>query len=871
MRTELHIRTAIIGAVLLAGMSGCRPKQEVVGMVRGSRSERPIAGVHLTLWRGAFGERAERIGEHTTDSTGLFGFARTAKVMERARKHPADTLYWLEVRATPRNPARQIPMTGYRGVFDLRLKDGLPPRADSSFRVADMHYHVSMRIHNHFAVDVHKDARGDTPDTIPKDMSWYRDQHKLRTWRNGGWRKAPPLQWTKMEHAIEHGGDRLSAYADALEKGRVRAKSGNNSFVMHNQATHPHIRNGHVDLAYNAISPFENVLNTGWATRVLGGAVKTGMKMKWSHRIGGDVDRTEAITHWEDFRYEHGLMAAQDRSIEGMDWRFLNEGCELREDTTSSFVVMAVEGGHFLQDDLFPNKTSVDLENRNRREQDDLIAGWRRLHVGKRLDAAQRASVDTVLALVERLKAPKPRPASVVEQSQKQELLEDWEMQQEALRKDLNQAVDNALAGELERNIAYVRSAECDPPIHMVAIAHLAYNGMTGHAPALDDGGNFVSWLATKLYNLRLSNDPSYLKQWSRLYFTVPGVNKFGKLMIKGLAREVDGRRVLIDLKHSDLMTRHYFYDSIMTDHQLPPICSHCAVTGMSEQYWSPFNNEYNLLKDPLVRTYYPFGINLYDEEIVLIHRQRGIIGLPLEQRLLGGYIKKPMTWNMHITAKGEHKPARRAERPHKTKRWEHTERLVLWLSLADSTSDSYDIPAAQIAAAKRYLAVALDSSMRYLPDTGRAHALTITTQDFISAAPFMQNLFYILDVMLKDTLERANGTPLDPAGVLRSVWGRICLGSDMDGLIDPIDLVPTASEYPLFRERLQQFIPLFLYFRQWERPPLIDRAVDRHIRGLDEYTCRGFDLKAALDGLFYRNLLEFTVQHTQKQQAPCD
>src|SRR5690606_4996530 len=45
--------------------------------------------------------------------------------------------------------------------------------------------------------------------------------------------------------------------------------------------------------------------------------------------------------------------------------------------------------------------------------------------------------------------------------------------------------------------------------------------------------------------------------------------------------------------------------------------------------------------------------------------------------------------------------------------------------------------------------------------------------------------------------------------------WKNICLGSDLDGLIDPINICPTASQYPIFKEKLKVFIPLFLSLRK--------------------------------------------------------
>ncbi|MBK7752055.1 MAG: hypothetical protein IPI41_05400 [Flavobacteriales bacterium] len=843
-----------IGPVLFAIMVACwacGPSKEIIGMVRGANGEKPLQDVKAELWDSAAFATGVPIHTCTTNGLGLFGFQDTDKLIGRAREHPDRGTSWIQVIGA--RETRVIPITGYRGLYDIRLADGEEALPDTAFKVADMHYHVSMRIHNHFGLEVHEDSRNGELDTIPKDLSWYRDQSKLRVWGSGKWKKAPPMKWSKIEKAVHGNGKKLQAYRALLTKGMVRAKKGNNTFKHHNQATHPHIRNGHVRLAYNAISPFENSLNTGFFTRFFGGSIKTGLKWDWSDRIGGKVNRPQAITHWEDFLYEHGMMREQDRSIEGLDWRFLKDGCDLEQDNRSSFVVTAVEGGHFLQDDLFPNggggTQERDIAGRSSRAQDRIISTWRSLLKGDRLSDAQKEDVQETLSC--------ERTRDEVRDTGDEAALQQAE-------RELYGAVDNALIHELERNIAHIRDTAFFPPVHMVAIAHLGYNGMTGHAPALDDGGGLVNMLAGKIYNMRLSNDPSYIKQWSRLYFSVPGVNKYGVTMIKGLSEPVHGRRILIDLKHSDLMTRHYFYDSIMPS-GLPPICSHCGVTGMSERYWSPFNNEYNLLKDPLVRTYYPFGINLYDEEILLIHEKNGIIGLPMEERLLGGYIKRRMPWNMFISATGKYKLERTGD---KTRRWKHSRRLFRWLWKSEAHERQWGIDGEEITEAKRLLRQAMDSSKMAAPGASGTQLLKIATKDFISVAPFIQNLFYILDKILGDG-------PIPPGeqGVLtlRRAWSRVCIGSDMDGLIDPIDLLPTAGEYPLLRDRLEQYIPLFLYFRKWERPPLIDRPADEPFRALEDYCPDGFPLDSALNGLFYENLKDFTIRNTQATPSPCE
>ncbi|HEX2616465.1 MAG TPA: hypothetical protein VHL57_02930, partial [Flavobacteriales bacterium] len=455
------------------------------------------------------------------------------------------------------------------------------------------------------------------------------------------------------------------------------------------------------------------------------------------------------------------------------------------------------------------------------------------------------------------------------------------------------------------------------PSIKMVTLSHLSYNGMTGHAPALDDGGVLSSIIAQKVYNIRVSEDPSYLKQWRGLFFTVPGPNVFGKAVMRGLLDTANGHRILVDLKHSDLMTRKYFYDSLMvsvdgTD-TIPPICSHCAVTGLSEVYGSPFNNEYSLLKAPFTTTFYPFGINLYDEEIVRIHRNGGIIGLPLEQRVLGGYVNKRTEWALPLKRNGdlskkldtsarriayqqrylrhlryfarlvsmeerrpnrhrharmkEHRRDRMREDAFVRERSHGAARKALYQAMIFSeerlhvTDDTVWLGWMKDRMAHIIDSVDADTALadllrkRKWTRTDR-RVLDATAADYISAEPFLQNLFYILDRILDNTASYAGDVRPDA----REAWRCVCIGSDLDGLIDPIDICSTAGMYPYFRERLLQFIPIFLRFRldQFDRGTMLQGRP----RSLEDYFPPGFTPTDALDMLFYTSLRDFTVKH---------
>ena len=89
--------------------------------------------------------------------------------------------------------------------------------------------------------------------------------------------------------------------------------------------------------------------------------------------------------------------------------------------------------------------------------------------------------------------------------------------------------------------------------------------------------------------------------------------------------------------------------------------------------------------------------------------------------------------------------------------------------------------------------------------------------------------------------------------------WQNICLGSDLDGLIDPLNICPTASDYPAFKGKLKLFIPLFLEMRKTfeERD-----VVYGEYRSYEDYFNANFTLDQALNMVFFENLVRFTREN---------
>lgn len=127
------------------------------------------------------------------------------------------------------------------------------------------------------------------------------------------------------------------------------------------------------------------------------------------------------------------------------------------------------------------------------------------------------------------------------------------------------------------------------------------------------------------------------------------GITAFGKRMIENAY----AKKVFIDVKHMSLVSRRIFY-LFRKKHfpDMPIIASHIGLTGES---WTVFRKDRNMVINPVRKSYgykltwlknrgklegtdfYPLSINLYNEDITEILGSKGLIGISLDLRILGG------------------------------------------------------------------------------------------------------------------------------------------------------------------------------------------------------------------------------------------
>lgn len=169
-------------------------------------------------------------------------------------------------------------------------------------------------------------------------------------------------------------------------------------------------------------------------------------------------------------------------------------------------------------------------------------------------------------------------------------------------------------------------------PVFFITFSHHFYNHLAGHAHSIPDEGNLLL-------------DQS---EGMNSGFTEKGLEVLRYLLAiddNGTYNpEKYGRRILIDVKHLNAKSRkEYFHDYVLpsldTENPIPVIASHVAYSGVgtideliegmpaekngnfSERYGHKFNN---------------WNINLCDEDVVNIYKSKGLIGINLDQRVLG-------------------------------------------------------------------------------------------------------------------------------------------------------------------------------------------------------------------------------------------
>lgn len=263
------------------------------------------------------------------------------------------------------------------------------------------------------------------------------------------------------------------------------------------------------------------------------------------------------------------------------------------------------------------------------------------------------------------------------------------------------------------------------------------------------------------------------------------GLSPLGESFVRTALRESPTeKRILVDVKHLSLASRRKVYE-IMGEAEfadVPILATHMGVVGTSWQHppiadirpstEHPKNQFVSYRRiggflrqvppEPsgslLTRIpFNPWSINLYDEDIIRIMQSRGLIGVSLDRRILGG------------TLTGG---------PVEDERFSRADFPPEWQVSAQDAPSFYPTEA-----------------LPTLFDGNPSKA----NQDRWA---FCQNIIHIV---LMTELAKGNTNMADRVPADVDPWDHICLGSDYDGLISAVKTCPTADHLPnLFDQKFE-------------------------------------------------------------------
>lgn len=251
------------------------------------------------------------------------------------------------------------------------------------------------------------------------------------------------------------------------------------------------------------------------------------------------------------------------------------------------------------------------------------------------------------------------------------------------------------------------------------------------------------------------------------------GFTDWGKRLVK----KMYDNRILIDFKHMSFFTRTQLIAerNLQGFEDLPLICTHAGLTGChSDQRYKFLNTRpkpangawrvrHHKLKGSVPNSAFNLSsINLYDDELVRIIRSKGLIGISLDQRILGfptesvAYQLNDLPYDQEFI--GEHEAA------------------FFFRGNNDPAEAPFFIPNDNILSGDE-AGVHGENSYEY-------HHYY-----------FLNQVFHILQVAKKTGIS------------LKEAAGRICIGSDFDGLINPLDCCTSTDGMQAFKSYLRQIL----------------------------------------------------------------
>ena len=305
-----------------------------------------------------------------------------------------------------------------------------------------------------------------------------------------------------------------------------------------------------------------------------------------------------------------------------------------------------------------------------------------------------------------------------------------------------NNVSDDVLLERLDQvkgiNVSASKPGWAQSPIVM-NVTHAFQNSICGHSQAFGEGFRKI-FKYDEPIDPADAGLPNYEEALNR-----PLADIGRRLILRMLnldeesqQRQDPGKRIIPDIKHMSTKTRKEYYDIIDSFNEqepdpakrIPVVMSHAAVNGKSKltDHLSPKDEEKEYANS---KTFNPWSINLYDDEIVRVHETFGLIGLIFDERVSMGKKKAEL----------------------------------------------------------------LNRALRIDPDYNRNNAFYRYSREGACARVITDQIEHIVKTVAHSH-----------SPVKRDlIWDRICIGSDFDGQINPLDEFTRATHFENFKDELAE------------------------------------------------------------------
>lgn len=300
------------------------------------------------------------------------------------------------------------------------------------------------------------------------------------------------------------------------------------------------------------------------------------------------------------------------------------------------------------------------------------------------------------------------------------------------------------------------------------------------------------------------------------------GLTSEGKKIIKAL----DKRGILTDTKHMSVVARKEFYEFRRREGiNSPIVCSHGGLTGIwfdqSDEKFTDYILETRKIgehqrlrlgkpiKYKLGKVYDQIGfnastINLFNEDVKEIFDSNGLLGISLDQRVLG-YSGVYKTGTGHVTNNVL------------------TGSAGIWSDI-NWVTDTEFVSLAEFEDRGFRSGRPYGFAWRDCVDADALDKLINKNVNNVREMHFLHFAFHILHCMVL-------GRQWDSRNGVEKMLGQVlCIGSDFDGMIESISTSRDASEIHLLRRKFIQDFPKILKENKVELPQgmSIERAADR-------------------------------------------